>query len=241
MSPNPMPRQRPYRALLAGLALLTVVAISVLAYGGRDIKAEAAATPAASNATASPANWNFERGSLQGWHTRSRGSGDWYVYSDGAKPPNPAETDPNVPFAVPAPPEGRFAAVTDMMEPGSRIMYRDLRLDGRRNLKFSLFYTSAAPLASPDTLEFDGCEPNQQFRADLMDASAPIGSTAPKDVVATIFQTTAGDPETSGPRTVAFDLSEWAGKRVRIRFAQVDNNGPLRAVIDDVRLEEPGA
>ncbi len=74
-----------------------------------------------------------------------------------------------------------------------------------------------------------------------MDATAPVGSTAHKDVLATIFRTPPDDPNTIAPRTVAFDLSEWAGERVRIRFAQVDNSGPLRAGIDDVRLERIGA
>jgi hypothetical protein len=128
-----------------------------------------------------------------------------------------------------------------MTAPGSRIIYRDVKLDGQRNLKFSLFYTSAGPLASPDTLAFGGCEPNQQFRVDLMDASAPVGSTDADHVLATIFRTAPGDPDTIAPRTVAFDLSEWAGERVRIRFAQVDNSGPLRAGIDNVRLEQLGS
>jgi len=224
-----------YRALLAGLAIAAVaVALSLAAYGTADADRAPASAP---NAHTAAGNWNFEDGSLRGWHTRSQGSGAWYVYEDGATPPNPAETDPMVPFAVPAPPEGRFAAVTDMTAPGSRIIYRDVKLDGKRNLKFSLFYTSAGPLASPDTLAFDGCEPNQQFRVDIMDAAAPVRSTAAKDVLATVFRTAAGDPDTIAPRTVSFDLSEWAGERVRIRFAQVDNSGPLRAGVDDVRLE----
>jgi hypothetical protein len=39
------------------------------------------------------------------------------------------------------------------------------------------------------------------------------------------------------PTTRMFDLSRWAGSTIRLRFAQVDNRGPLRAGIDDVRLE----
>lgn len=231
------------RSLLLGVALLAVLALSLLAYGGRDADAKAGPAGGQGTSHAQPAagNWNFEDGSLRGWHTRSHGSGEWYVYENGTTPPNPAETDPQVPFSVPAPPEGRYAAVTDMTAPGSRIIYRDVKLDGQRNLKFSLFYTSAGPLASPDTLAFGGCEPNQQFRVDLMDASAPVGSTAADHVLATIFRTAPGDPDTIAPRTVAFDLSEWAGERVRIRFAQVDNSGPLRAGIDNVRLEQLGS
>jgi hypothetical protein len=242
MSLDHAPRPRAYRGLLAGAALLAILAISLIAYDRRAANASAAAAPATSHsqAHASAGNWNFEDGSLKGWHTRSHGSGAWYVYEDGTKPPNPAETDPDVPFAVPAPPEGRYGAVSDMTAPGSRIIYRDVRLDGQRNLKFSLFYTSAGPLASPDDLVFDGCEANQQLRVDVMDASAPVGSTAAKHVLATVFRTAPGDPDTIAPRTVAFDLSEWAGERVRLRFAQVDNRGPMRAVIDDVRLDAIG-
>lgn len=232
---------RIHRSLLAGFALLAVLAVSLLAYSGRDRNAVAAAAPGTSSVKASAANWNFERGNLLGWHTRSHGSGAWYVYRDGTTPPNPAETDPDIPFAVPAPPEGRYAAVTDMTAPGARIMYRNVKLDGRQNLTFTLSYTSAGPLASPDNLEFDGCEPNQQFRVDLLDPRAPIGSTADKDVLATIFRTAADDPNTIAPRTVAFDLSEWAGERLRIRFAQVDNRGPMRAVVDDVRIVPLGS
>ncbi len=233
--------RRAYRGVLAGVALLAILAISALAYGGRDADAVASGGPGAAKANPTAGNWNFERGDLRGWHSRSFGSGDWYVYADGSKAPNPAETDPDVPFSVPAPPEGRYAAVTDMTAPGARVLYRDVKLDGKRSLTFSLFYTSAGPLASPDTLSFDGCEPNQQLRVEIMDASAPVTSTAPKHVLAKVFQTQPDDPSTIAPRTVSFDLSEWAGERVRIRFAQVDNSGPLRAGIDDVRLARVGS
>jgi len=237
------PGRSALRGLLAGFALLAVLALSLLAYGERNAGAKVAtpAGPSPVQANTVAGNWNFERGDLRGWHTRSRGSGAWYVYENGTTPPNPAETDPDVPFSVPAPPEGRYAAVTDMTAPGSRVMYRDVKLDGRRTLTFSLYYASAGPLASPATLSFDGCAPNQQFRVDIMDASAPVSSTSPADVLATVFQTQPGDPSTLAPRTVAFDLSEWAGERVRIRFAQVDNSGPLRTGVDDVRLERLGS
>lgn len=241
MHPDLTSRRRVFRGLLTGFALLAILAASALAYGGRDAKAVAPAGPATVAANLAPGNWNFERGDLRGWHTRSFGSGDWYVYADGTRPPNPAETDPNVPFSAPAPPEGRYAAVTDMTEPGARIMYRDVKLAGRNTLTFSTYYASAAPLASPDTLRFEGCEPNQQFRVDVMDASAPVTSTSPEHVLATVFQTQPDDPSTIAPRTVSFDLSEWAGERVRIRFAQVDNHGPLRAGVDDVQLERIGS
>ena len=59
------------------------------------------------------------------------GNGGWFVYSDGHKAPDPARSDPNFPFLLPDPPQGKFAAVTDTNGPGTRILYRDVRLDGR--------------------------------------------------------------------------------------------------------------
>lgn len=236
MTNHPSRRPNPWRGPVAGSLILALLAALLLTYGGRDARAVDAPS-ASTNDKQVTGNWNFERGNLSGWHTRSRGSGAWYAYADGNKPPNPAETDPDVAFNVPQPPEGRYAAVTDMTAPGARILYRDVKLDGRTKLTFTVFYDNAGEFSSPASLEFDGCQANQQFRVELMDPSAPPDSTAAKHVLATIFTTAAGDPQKLAPKTITFDLSQWEGKKVRLRFAQVDNRGPLRAGIDDVRLE----
>ncbi len=229
-----------WRTVTCGAAMLAIFAFALLANAARD--ADAVGKPAASTKAADSraTNWNFERGDLSGWHTRARGSGAWYAYADGKRPPNPAETDPEVPFDVPAPPEGRYAAVTDMTAPGARILYRDVTLDGRARLRFTVFYDNAGEFASPASFQFDGCEANQQFRVEFLDPAAPADTTAAKHVRATIFKTAPGDPSKLAPKTVTFDLSQWAGQRVRIRFAQVDNRGPLRAGVDDVRVEQIG-
>jgi hypothetical protein len=226
------------------IALAVTVVVAALAAAAAFAatgSAQSSATTSLHDAHDAAGNWNFERGDLSGWHTRSRGSGAWYAYADGTKPPNPAETDPDVAFSVPQPPQGRYAAVTDMTAPGARILYRDVKLDGRLKLQLTVFYAAAGELSSPASLDFDGCEANQQFRVELMDPAAPVDSTAAEHVLATIFKTAPGDPSTLAPRTITFDLSRWAGKRVRIRFAQVDNRGPLRAGVDDVRIEQIGS
>jgi adhesin HecA-like repeat protein len=70
---------------------------------------------------------------------------------------------------------------------------------------------------------------------------SPAGSAALKGTPrAEILRTARGDPGKLEPRTISFDLSRWAGQKVRLRFAQVDNRGPLRAGVDDVRLEAVG-
>ncbi len=228
------------RNLLMGVAILALLTIALLIDASRDARAVEDPATSSHNGQHTSDNWDFERGNLTGWHTRSRGSGAWYAYADGTTAPNPDETDPDVAFNVPAPPQGRYAAVTDMTAPGARILYRDVKLHGRVRLTFTVYYDNAGQFASPPTLAFDGCQANQQLRVELIDADAPPDTTAAKHVLATIFQTAPGDLAKLAPKTVTADLSQWTGRRVRIRFAQVDNRGPLRAGVDDIQLQQIG-
>ncbi len=186
-------------------------------------------------------NGDFETGTLTGWLTQVNGAGGWYVYTNGSTSPNPTASDPNVPFQVPNPPQGTFAAVTDMHGPGFRVPYQDLNLDRRYHLRCTIFYRNgAAAFNSPDTFQFtDSGQGQQQFRIDVIKPTAALDSVAEGDVLATVFRTeTAGDaPRNLDPQTITFDLSPWAGQTVRLRFAQVDNMGPLRVGVDDVRLD----
>lgn len=184
---------------------------------------------------------DFESGALTEWQAVGSGSGAWFVYSDGQAAPDPAQSDPNAPFDVPDPPQGGFAAVTDMNGPGTRILYRDVGLDGRSTLHLTVFYEGSAPFAVPGTLAHDSPEPNQQFRIDLIDLSAPIDSVAEGDVLLNVFRTSPGDPVSLEPTAVSVDLSAWAGQTVRLRLAQADNQGPLRAGVDEIRFEPRGA
>jgi D-alanyl-D-alanine carboxypeptidase len=183
---------------------------------------------------------DFEAGAITDWQAVGSGSGAWFVYADGHKAPDPAQSDPNVPFDVPDPPQGRFAAVTDMNGPGTRILYRDLRLEGRFTLQVSVFYAGTAPFSGPATLAHDTPEANQQFRIDLFGPSAPIDSVAKGDVLVNVFHTSPGDPARRQPTEVSVDLSAWAGQTVRLRLATTDNGGPLRAGVDNIRFERIG-
>lgn len=186
---------------------------------------------------------DFESGSLVGWSVDRRGSGGWFVYQNGRQAPDPGQSDPNAPFNVPNPPQGKFAAVTDMRGPGMRLLYRDLKLEGRYLLQMSLFYVNgtdglsgySSAFASPKTLSVDA-GPNQQFRVDLLATSAPIDSVADADIRATVFQTAPGDRAQKPPTTISFDVSKWEGQTVRLRFASADNRGPMRAGVDNIRL-----
>jgi D-alanyl-D-alanine carboxypeptidase len=183
---------------------------------------------------------DFESGAITGWQAVGGGSGGWFVYANGHTAPDPAQSDPNVPFDVSDPPQGKFAAVTDMNGPGTRILYRDLRLEGRFTLQLTVFYTGAGPLSSPATLAYDSPEANQQFRIDLVRPSAPIDSVAKGDVLVNVFHTSPDDPARRPPAEGRMDLSAWAGQTVRLRLASTDNQGPLRAGVDNIRFERIG-
>jgi CubicO group peptidase (beta-lactamase class C family) len=141
---------------------------------------------------------------------------------------------------MPDPPEGTHAAVTDTNGPGTRILYRDLRLDGQFTLHMDLFHRGNAAFSSPDTLAHDALEANQQFRVDLIDPSAPIDSVAEDDVLLSVFRTEPTDAWFLKPADVAVDVSALDGQTVRLRLAEADNQGPLRVGVDHVRFEPSG-
>jgi hypothetical protein len=180
---------------------------------------------------------DFESGELAGWKAVGGGAGGWFVYTDGKTAPDPDKSNPNVAFDVPDPPQGEFAAVTDANGPGTRILYRDVELDGRFVLHLTVFYAGAGGFSSPETLAHDWPDANQQFRIDLVPLSAPIDSLAKRDVLVNIFKTSPGDPDRREPTAVSVDVSRWSGQTVRLRLAGTENTGPLRAGVDDIRFE----
>ena len=104
---------------------------------------------------------DFESGALTGWQAVGSGNGGWVVYSDGRKAPDPARSDPNVPFLFPDPPQGRFAASTDPNGPGTRILYRDVRSSGRLAVLMNVFYAGSARVQQPEDARLGRprCEP----------------------------------------------------------------------------------
>lgn len=209
-----------------------------------------AATTTTRGPSVSLSNGGFESGDFTGWSTDSWGGhGDWFVYEDGTMSPDPSMTDPDVPFNVPEPPEGQYAAVTDMDYSGAHFLYRDIEVAGSWMLHAVVFYENGIDqfYVQPDFGSFDGEAwfagsgvTNQQFRIDVIDPDAPIHSTEADDVLAVVFQTQSGDPPSMGPTPVSIDLSPWEGTTIRLRAVQIDNKSALRAGIDDVRLELNG-
>lgn len=143
---------------------------------------------------------------------------------------------------VPVPPEGTFAAMTNQAGPGRRLMYQDIFIppqDKPLNLSFEVYLNNRhTRWASPPNLEFlPTTVPNQQFRVDLMDPTAPLEALTAAAIFFNVYATQPGDPLVSGYNlvTVAVPASV-SGRTVRLRFAEVDNQANLIAGIDNVRL-----
>jgi hypothetical protein len=189
---------------------------------------------------ASRSNEDFESGSLSAWRTDVKGAGAWVLYDHGKTSPAPALDDPNFPFDVPDPPQGKRAAIVVANAPGRRILYRDVTLDGAYRLRMSVFYANAgrfSPIASsPQNTISD----EQQFRIDLVVPTAQLDTTATEDILATIFRAQPDAPARREPADIVIDLSPWSGRTVRLRVAVADNQGPLRAGIDHIRFEPVG-
>jgi hypothetical protein len=190
------------------------------------------AAPGPSNA-ASIVNGGFESGSFTGWTVVNQPgfSGDWFVYT--------GTNSPLVGLSIDAPPEGTHAAVTDQRAPGSHLLYQDVALEAGfdHQLSFFVYYrNSGGDFATPPTLDA-GVVPNQQYRIDVLPPTAPVTSVAPGDVLATVFQTNAGDPLTLAPTPIHVDLSAFAGMTVRLRFAEVDNQGFFNASVDAIVVQ----
>jgi hypothetical protein len=185
---------------------------------------------------ASASNDDFESGDLAGWRVDNQGAGGWYLYSNGKSAPAPLHSDRKVPFDVPDPPEGKFAAVTDMDGPGTLILYRDFTIDGPYRMQLQVFHVTVGPFTRATALDHGWPGPNQQIRIDLVAPSAPLDSVAEEHVVASIFRTSPGDPRRLPPTSLSFDLSPWQGQILRLRLAVVNNSGPIRMGVDDVRF-----
>ena len=111
-------------------------------------------------------------------------------------------------------------------------------------MSFKLYYKNkAAGFHTPNNLDPDAGTPtepnrNQQYRVDVMKRGAPVDSVKKRHVLANVFRTEVGDPLKLKPTLITFDLTPFAGKKVRIRFAEVDNQGQFLASVDKVKVKK---
>jgi hypothetical protein len=185
-------------------------------------------------------NGGFESG-FAGWSRLDQlgSEGTFFIQTGTLSPVNG--------FAVPAPPEGTSAAMTDAEGPGTHVLYQDFivpAISTGYQLSFSLFLNNAngAPqYYTPDTLDFSTPALNQQARVDIMRSTADPFSVDPADILATLYRTNSGDPLLTPYLGLAFDvtplLQAETGQTLRLRFAAVDNVAPFNVGIDNVSIE----
>jgi hypothetical protein len=172
---------------------------------------------------------------LTGWTIVSQagGSGSWYAQT-GSFPMPSTERCSNE--SVDAPPSG-FAAMSTQSQKGSHILYQDVALPAaaaKVTLTYDLFIYSHAGFANQPTLDYNPI-PNTQFRADILNPSAPVDDTG-AGVLANIYQSKNGDLRYSQYKRQMIDLTPFAGRTIRLRFAQVDNVDCFNAGIDNVTI-----
>jgi hypothetical protein len=181
-------------------------------------------------------NGNFETGDFRHWNVANNQSGteegDWFVYEGTVSPLSG--------FTIAAPPQGNFAATTDQEGPGTHVLYRNIKLAPgmSHELSFYLYYRNrAGEFFTPDTLDFRPVAgPNQQYLVDILRPRANPLALNPDDTLTTLFRTEVGDPNRLAPTLLTFDLTQFAGRTVRLRFAEVDNQDFFQASVDRVRV-----
>jgi len=190
---------------------------------------------AALPAVAAPviANGGFESGLASWTRADQAGSfGTFYLQSG-------TTTNDNG-YAVPAPPQGTRAAMTDSFGPGSHVLYQDFVASaGPAALSFSLFIGNRADrFASPATLDFSIAAINQQVRVDIVRIGADPFSVLAADVLQTVYASAVGDTLLTGYNTITADvtalMSTFNGQTLRLRFAEVDNLNTLNMGVDNV-------
>ncbi|HEY8465807.1 MAG TPA: hypothetical protein VIL04_03305 [Solirubrobacterales bacterium] len=194
-------------------------------------------------AVAGPPNGGFEQGTFKGWKRVGDPNGRWLVYKKGDGPQVGKLGN------FPKPPEGKRAAIADQVGSGTRILHRTLKLKPNRKIKLSfyVFYRNHAErFYTPKTLDVSpgvpmragGAVHNQQYRIDLMKPGAPLRSVKKAHILKTLFRTKVGDPNVLKPKKLKFNLTRFAGRTVRLRFAEVDTELVLNAGVDAVKLTQ---
>jgi hypothetical protein len=122
---------------------------------------------------------------------------------------------------------------------GAHFLSRVLKLakGHKHKLKLRVYYNNqAGEFFSPDTFDFGG-EENQQYRIDVLKKKAPIDSLDGEDILVEVFATEPGDPTQIAPKKLRVNLTKFAGKKVRLRLVEVDNQDVFLASVDAVKLK----
>jgi hypothetical protein len=213
------------------------------------------------NGTFDVADLNQETGNLVAWQQVQE------TDSHGAWMPQTGTVSPLSGLPVLAPPQGQYAAMLDQPDvvsplgvpyylnipgadvfDGSHVLYQDFFIPSgvtQATLSLQLYLNNTAgafsdPTVTPSLDYFPGQvnrPANQQVRIDIMDPTAnPFDVGA--GVLTNIYQTTPQtNPVFGGYLTITADLSAFKGRVVRLRIAEVNNQGRLIVGVDNVHVQ----
>ena len=143
-------------------------------------------------------------------------------------------------FVIPPPSRGDYAVIRDQAGPGTAVLYQDINVpaSGQTVLSMRLFVQNQAEdYAVPASQSLDyAIVPNQQARVDIINPAANLLDVG-AGVLATLYQTLPGDPQTLGYITLTQNLTPFAGTTVRLRVASVDNLQGLNVAVDAVSTQ----
>jgi hypothetical protein len=140
-------------------------------------------------------------------------------------------------FEVVGAADGVFTAMSDQNGPGRTAIYQDVTVAASGpvwlNLRVQIVNQVDDFVAAP-TLDF-ATVPNQQVRVDVLSLAAPLWSVGP-GVLTNVFTTTPGTQLPGGYAPLSINLQPFAGQKVRIRVAEVDNLHGLIVGVDQVSV-----
>lgn len=184
-------------------------------------------------------NGGFESG-FAGWTRANQAGSDgtFALQTGGASPVNGT--------AVPAPPGGSTAAMTDAQGPGSHVLYQTFMATAPVTqvvLSFDLFIGNrAAAFSTPGNLDFATPALNQQARVDILTGGADPFSVLGADLLMNLFQTTTGDALVSGYSHHVSDITALLNGHLNtpltLRFAETDNVFTFQFGVDNISIQE---
>ena len=185
-------------------------------------------------------NGGQDKNTFTGWTVfdQAGGSGSWVAQLGTALPGNYVCKEQH----IVAPPSG-FAAMSTQSDAGSHVLYQDVAIPGGVSavtLSVDLYINSDIGFSTPPTLDYK-TKPNQQFRIDIMDPTADVQDVG-GGVLANLYATKSTDsPVTQAYATQTYDLTRFAGRTIRLRFAAVDNQDCFHVGLDNVSITTGGA
>jgi hypothetical protein len=188
---------------------------------------------------ASIINGGFESG-FAGWTRADQ------VGSEGTFALQTGTASPVNGTAVPAPPGGSTAAMSDAQGPGSHVLYQTFTVTApvpQTALSFDLFIGNRAPaFFTPNSLDFATPTLNQQARVDILAGGADPFSMLAADVLMNVFQTASGDALVSGYSHYTSDITALLNSHLNtpltLRFAETDNVFTFQFGVDNVDIQE---